>query len=99
MKEKTKECGRLARINALQKNKMEAIVMRLTKEIEERKKNKEKLSQSLKVKSEECCRLENENGQLMSDLQNDKEHEEDLGKQILIFKYDLDVANEYKEKF
>lgn len=52
--------------------------MRLKKDIEERKKNEEKLSHSLKEKSEECCRLENENGQLKLNLQDSRQHEEDL---------------------
>lgn len=59
---------------------MEAIIMRLTKEIEERKKNKEKIAQSLKDKSDECCRLENEIGQLKDELQDARDHEEDLVK-------------------
>lgn len=56
------ECDKLSRANTVQNNEMETIVMRWTKEIEERKKNEEKLAQSLKDKSEECCRLESENG-------------------------------------
>lgn len=44
LKEKTEECDRLTKANTTQKNEMEAIAMRLTKEIEERKKNEEKLA-------------------------------------------------------
>lgn len=74
-------------------------MIRLIKEIEERKNNEEKLAQSLKDKYEECCRLENENGQLKLDLQDSRQHEEDLERQIILIRYDCDVANEYKEKF
>lgn len=62
LNEKIEECDRLARANVVQKNEMEAIVMKLIREIEERKKNEENISQSLKDKFEECYKLENEEG-------------------------------------
>lgn len=99
LKEKTEECEKLVRENAILKHEMETIVMKLTKEIEERKKIEENLVQSLKDKSEECYRLDCENGQLKLDLQESREREEELGKQILLLKYDLEATNEYKEKF
>lgn len=34
----------------------------------------------------------------MNDLKEAREHEEDLGKKVLL-KFDLEVRNEYKEKF
>lgn len=57
LKEKKKECEKLARNNTVQKHEMESIMMRMTKEIEDRKKNEEKLAQSLKEKFEECVEL------------------------------------------
>lgn len=70
-------------------------MMKLIKEIEKRKKNEENISQLLKDKSDECCRLDYENDQLKHDLHETKE---ELGKEILL-KFDLEAANEYKEKF
>lgn len=41
LKEKTKECEKLVEDNVALRNEMESIVMKLTKEIEDRKKNEE----------------------------------------------------------
>lgn len=69
LKEKTEECEKqFARVNAVQKNTIESIMMKLTKEVEEMKNNEENLSQLLKDKFDECCRLDCENDQLKLDL-------------------------------
>lgn len=49
LKEKIEECEKLARENASLKHEMESIVMRLTKEIEERNKNEESLAQMKRI--------------------------------------------------
>ncbi|XP_057833904.1 uncharacterized protein LOC131044567 [Cryptomeria japonica] len=73
--------------------------MRLTKEIEEMKKNEDNLSQSLKDRSDECCRLNCENDQLKLELQQSKNNEEELERHIITLMDELVTANEYKEKF
>jgi len=50
LKEKIKECENMAKEVVL-KHEMESGVMRLTKEIEERKKTEENLNQSLKERT------------------------------------------------
>lgn len=57
LQDKIDECEKLAIENAVLKNEMQSIVMKLTKEIEDMKKNEENLTQSLKDRSNECCRL------------------------------------------
>lgn len=49
--DKTNECEKLSRDNAVLKNEMQSIVMKLTKEIEDQKKNEETPTQSLKERS------------------------------------------------
>ncbi|XP_059068609.1 uncharacterized protein LOC131859095 [Cryptomeria japonica] len=82
LKEKTQECGKLAEENAALKHEMESIVMGLAKEIEGRKKSEENRSRSLKDRSDECCRHNCENDQVKLELQQSKNNEEELERQI-----------------
>lgn len=52
--------------------------MKLTKEIEERKKNEENMAQSLKDKYEECNRVNSRFIQLEIELQQSKNNEQEL---------------------
>lgn len=99
MKEKTKECEKLAKDNVVLKHEMEFIVMGLTKEIEGRKKKEENINQSIKDRSNECCRLNYEIDQLKLELHQSKNNEEELERKIVILIDELATANEYKEKF
>lgn len=68
---------------------MESIVMKLTKEIEDQKKNEEILTQSLKGRSDECCKLNHENDLLKLELIKSKNNEQDLERQIIIQRDEL----------
>lgn len=59
--DKDDEADKLERENVALKNEMQSIMMRLTKEIEDRKKNEENLAQSLKERDDECFGLTYEN--------------------------------------
>ncbi|XP_059071917.1 uncharacterized protein LOC131871232 [Cryptomeria japonica] len=99
LKEKTKECEKLAKDNVVLKHEMEFIVMGLTKEIEGRKKKEENINQSIKDRSNECCGLNYEIDQLKLELHQSKNNEEELERKIVILIDELATANEYKEKF
>lgn len=98
LEEKTKECEKLSKEVVL-KIEMEYGVMRQTKEIEDRKKIEEDLNKKLKERTEEYCKLDRIAGHLESDLQECRDNERELERQIVILRHDLEVANEYKEKF
>lgn len=78
---------------------MEAIMMRLTKDIEARKKNEESLNQSMKERFDKCCRLNCENDQMNLELLQSNNNEQDLERQIIILRDNLAISNEYKKKF
>lgn len=61
LQDKTDECEKLARDNATLKNQMQSIVIKLTKDIKDRKNNEENLTWLLKEGSDECCMLNYEN--------------------------------------
>lgn len=62
------QCWKLTQENTLFKNEMQALTMRMCKEIKDRKKNEENLAQSLKDRSDECNRLTHENDMLKLEL-------------------------------
>lgn len=74
-------------------------MMKLTKEIEDLKKSEERLTRSLKDRSDECCRLNHENNLLKLELMQSKNNEQELERKIIILRDELTTANEYKEKF
>lgn len=78
---------------------MQSTVMRLTKEIKDRKNNEENLAQSLKERVDECFRLTYENDQLKLELTQSRNNGQELERHIATLKDELSTANEYKEKF
>lgn len=68
---------------------MQALIMRMSKDIEDRKKNKENLSYSLKERLEECNRLTHENDMLGLELVQSKNNEQELERQIIIMRDEL----------
>lgn len=92
LKEKVEQCENVTIENVVLKHEMESTMMRMKKEIEEKKKNEENLAQSLKEKYEECIQLDNE-------LEQSKNNEEVFEKHIDDLRNELAIANEYKEKF
>jgi len=78
---------------------MESRVMRFTQEIEEKRKIEDNLKQSLKEKIEDCHKMDRVIRHLESDLEEARDNEEQLENQLDTLKQDLQVANEYKDKF
>lgn len=81
------------------KNEMQALTMRISKEIEDQKMNEENLGRSLKNRSEECIQLAHENDALRTKLVQSQSNEQELERQMIILRDNLTIANEYKDKF
>lgn len=81
------------------KNEIQTMTMRLSKDIEDRKKKEENLVVSLKNKFEECGRLTHENELLRSNLEQSRSNEQELERQMTVLRDDLTTTSEYKEKF
>lgn len=62
------QCHKPSRENATIKNEIQALTMRMSKEIEDRKKNEEDISKSLKDRFDEWNRLEHDNDMLRNEL-------------------------------
>jgi len=99
LKEKTKLCEKLSKEIIMVRHEMESRVIKFTQEIEEKRKTKDNLRQSLKEKSEDCHKMDRIIRHLESDLEDAKDNEEKLEDQIVSLKRDLQTTNEYKEKF
>lgn len=83
----------------LMKNEMQDLTMRLSKDIEDRKKKEDNIVLSLKNKFDECGRLNHENNRLRTDLAHSQNNEQELERQVTTLRDDLTTASEYKEKF
>lgn len=81
------------------KNEMKVLTMRMSKEIEDWKKNAKNLGKSLKDRSEECIRLAHENDMLRTELVQTQNNEQELERMITLLKGDMDTTIEYKDKF
>jgi len=99
LKEKTKLCEKLSKEIIMVRHEMESGVMKFTQEIEEKRKIEDDLRQSLKEKSEDCHKMDIIIRHLESDLEEARDNEDQLENQIVTLKRDLQIANEYKEKF
>lgn len=55
------QCQKVSQDNGVVKNEMQDLIMRMSKEIEDRKKNEQNLGKYLKDISKECIRLAHEN--------------------------------------
>lgn len=64
LKKNIEECEKLVEENVVLRHEMKSIAMKLTKEIEARKKNEENLTQSLNDRSDECYIINCDNDQL-----------------------------------
>lgn len=62
------QCQKLSRENMVMRNEMQALTMRMSKEIEDRKKKEENIAISLKDISKEFIRLVHENYMLRTKL-------------------------------
>lgn len=77
-------------------SEMQAINMRMSQEIEDKKKKEENLVVSLKNKFKECGRLVHENDMLRTDLLQFQSNEKELERQMIILRDTLTTASEYK---
>lgn len=78
---------------------MQTIVMKLAKEIEDKKRNEESLTQSLRERSNECRRLGHGYDQIRLELMQLRNNEQELERQFIILRDEMVIMNEYKEKF
>lgn len=72
------QCQKLSQANMLMKNEIQGLTMRLSKDIEDRKKKKNNLVISLKNKFDECGRLTHENNLLRTNLAHSWYNEKNL---------------------
>lgn len=93
------QCQKLSQESLVMKNEMQVITMRMSQEIEDRKRKEENLVVSLKNKFEECDRLVHENDMLIIDQVQSQSNEKEIERQKIILREDLTGASEYKEKF
>lgn len=92
-------CQKLIQENGVMNNEMQALTMRMSKEIEDQKKNEENLAKSRIDKYDECIRLAHENDILRTKLVQSQNNEQELERMMIVLRSNLDFANEYKDKF
>lgn len=90
------KCQKLSQVIMLMKTEMQDLTMKLSKDIEDRKKKEDSLVLSLKNKFDECGRLTHENNLLRTDLAHSRNNEQELERQTTTLRDDLTIASEYK---